>query len=96
MRILFERERVHVGLDVARAAGIGVVAPRTADLVGFLQHDEVLPSVFDQLDRHAEAGESGSDDDHTGLGAITHVRASMRRFVLPGVHLTKGKLLGVG
>lgn len=51
--------------DVARAAGVGVVAPGAADVVGFLQYDEVH-SLLLQCDGHAQTGESGSDDDGAG------------------------------
>ena len=41
-----EGERVEVRGHVAGAAGIGVVAPRAADVVGALEHDEVLDAVL--------------------------------------------------
>ena len=61
-----ERERVHVRRDVAGAAGIGVVAPGAADVVGLLQDQEVdaLPL---QRDAHAESGEPGADDQRAGV-----------------------------
>ncbi|CFE39143.1 Uncharacterised protein [Mycobacterium tuberculosis] len=65
VRLGLEREGVQVRRDVARAAGVGVVAPGAADVVGFLQYDEVH-SLLLQCDGHAQTGESGSDDDGAG------------------------------
>ena len=59
-------------LDVAGAARVGVVPPGAADVLGLLQDDEVVDAGLLQLDRHAEPGEPGADDDDPGLGALTH------------------------
>ena len=57
-----EAERVEVGGHVARDAGVGVVAPRAADVVGTFEQDEVLDPLLLEPDGHAEAGEAGADD----------------------------------
>ena len=57
------REGVHVARDVALAAGVGVVAPGAADVMGLLEDDEVLAAGVAQLHGHAHAGEAGADDD---------------------------------
>jgi hypothetical protein len=61
-------------LHVARAAGVGVLAPGAAELVGLLEDEEVDAGLL-ELDRHAEAGESGADDDDlvVGMGGSGHV-----------------------
>jgi hypothetical protein len=80
--VLLERERVHVRLDVAGTPGIGVVAPGTADVVGLLQHHEVVATGSAQRDGHAEAGEPGTDDDHAGLD---HAPSCYSESTLPSV-----------
>ena len=55
-------ERVEVRGHVAAAAGVGVVAPRAPDVTGALQQHEVVVTLLLEPDRHAEAGEAGSDD----------------------------------
>ena len=52
--------------DVAGAARVGVVPPGAADVLGLLQDDEVVPAGLLELDRHAEPGEPGADDDDAG------------------------------
>ena len=74
-RVGREGERVQVRRDVALAARVMVVAPRAADVVGALEHDEVVDALLLEADRHAEAGEAAADDGHV------HVA---RRGVLPG------------
>src|SRR5205814_10564250 len=55
-----EGERVEVRGDVALAAGIGVVAPRSADVVGALEHDEVVDALMLEADRYAQPRESAA------------------------------------
>ena len=62
VRVLRERERVQQRRDVARRTGIRVVPPGAADAVGALEDDEVVDAGLGQLDRGAEAGEAGTDD----------------------------------
>ena len=58
-----ERERVELARDVAGRAGVGVVAPGAADVGALLDDDEVGLAVLLELDRGAEAGEAGADDE---------------------------------
>ena len=67
VRVLLERERVHQRGHVAGASGVGVVPPGSAEVAVLLQHDEVIDTGLLELDRHAETGEAGSDDDHRSL-----------------------------
>src|SRR5690606_17568437 len=76
-----EREGVHVRGHVAGAAGVGVVVPRAAERLALLQHDEVVESVLLEPDRHAEAGETGADDDDRRC-ALAH-NTSSRVTLLP-------------
>ena len=67
VRVGCERERVEVRRDVAAAAGVGVVAPGAADVVGPLE-DDVLDVPIGEPDRGGEAGEPRADDDRSGVG----------------------------
>jgi hypothetical protein len=49
---------------VAGAAGVAVVAPRAADVVGLLQDDEVLDPGLAQANGHPQPGEAAADDGH--------------------------------
>src|SRR5262249_27022412 len=62
-----EGERVEMRLDVAGAAGIGVVAPRAADVAGALEDDEVVDAVALQADGGAQTAEAAADDRDMGL-----------------------------
>jgi hypothetical protein len=68
--VLREGEGVHVRADVARAPWIGVVTPGATDVVGLLEHDEVVAAIPFQLDCHAKTGETGTDDDRVELHAV--------------------------
>ena len=57
-----EGERVELAGDVAAGSGVGVVAPGAADVVGLLDHDVVGLAGLGELDRSAEPGETGPDD----------------------------------
>ncbi len=61
-RVLLVRVGVQDAGDVARAAGIAVVTPGAAQVVGPFEHDEVLDPVPAQGDRHAQAREAGAGD----------------------------------
>ena len=63
-----EGERVELAGHVAAGTGIGVVAPGAADVVGLLDHHEVGLAVLEELDRGAEPGEAGADDQVVDLG----------------------------
>ena len=72
--VLFEREGVESGLDVAGAAGVVIFVPGAADVIAFFQDDEVVVSGFFEFDAHAQAGEPGADDDDfCGLAHIIHL-----------------------
>ena len=59
---------------VARAAGIGVVAPGAADVVGPLEDDEVVDRrAACRRIAVAEAGEAGADDDDAGVPSLAEV-----------------------
>ena len=68
-----EGVRVQLARDVAAGAGVGVVAPGPADVVRLLDHDEIRLAVLGQLDRGAEAGEAGADDQVVDLLRKAHV-----------------------
>ena len=53
--------------DVALAARVVVVAPGAADVVGALEHDEVVDALLLEADRHAQAGEPAADDGHVDM-----------------------------
>ena len=59
-----ERERVQVRRHVAGQARIAVIAPRSAEVIRPVQHDEVVDACLLERDRHADPAESGTDDDH--------------------------------
>jgi len=40
-------------LHVARAAGVGVVAPRPAKILATLKHQEVVAALLLEADRHS-------------------------------------------
>ena len=66
-----EGEGVQVRGHVALAAGIAVVAPCASDVVGALEHDEVLHPLLLEADRHPQAGEPGADDGHPGVRSVS-------------------------
>ena len=55
VRVLLERERVHMRRDITGAAGIGVLAPGARDRVGLVEDDEVLDARLLELDRCSDA-----------------------------------------
>ena len=63
-----ERVRVELARHVAGGAGVGVVAPGAADVGALLDDQEVGLAVLLQLDRRAEAGEPGPDDQVLDCG----------------------------
>ena len=65
-----ERERVEVRLHVAGGAGVTVIAPHPAHVVGTLQHDEVADPRLPQPDGRAEPGEAGTDDGDVNVGDL--------------------------
>jgi hypothetical protein len=63
-----EGEGVEVRRHVALASGVGVGLPGAADILGAIEHDEVLAPRLLQLDRHPESGEACADDCDVDLG----------------------------
>ena len=70
LRVRREGERVQVRLHVAGAAGVGVVAPGTAEGVTLLQDEEPLPARLAQLHRGAESGEPAPDDRDVDMRVV--------------------------
>src|SRR5205085_6721932 len=64
-----ERERVQMRGNVARRAGIGVLAPDAAEIVGFLEDGEAIEPRLLQVVRHAEPGKARADDGDGRLRA---------------------------
>ncbi len=62
--VSFERIRVEVGLHIARTAGIGVLAPCSANLACLFENDKRVDTGLFQLDGHTKAGEPGTYDRH--------------------------------
>jgi hypothetical protein len=59
-----ERERVQLRRNVAGQARIAVIAPRSAQVIGPVKHDEVVDPRLLERDRHADPAKSRTDDDH--------------------------------
>src|SRR5204862_5115381 len=82
-----EAERVEVTRHVARAAGIGVVAPGAGDVVRALEDHEVVVARALQFGGDRKAGEARADDCDAsvrvpvhplppGYGAVTYISVS--------------------
>jgi hypothetical protein len=69
---LFEREAVGKRRYVAGCAGIGIVAPGTAEPIGLFEDSEGIDSQPGELDAQAEAGEAGADDRNLACRCIFH------------------------
>lgn len=74
-----EGERVHQRHHVTAAPRIRVLPPRSAHAIGLLEDDEVFLPRLLQLDRHAQSGESGTDDEDVRLGEFVGHRNPPRR-----------------
>ena len=61
-RIRLERKRIEMRGHVAGRAGIGVVAPRAADIAGRLVDRERRDAHSLQTNRHADAGKAAADN----------------------------------
>ena len=70
-------------LDVAGAAGIAVVAPGAAHVVGALEDDEVVDPVPLQLNGGAEAAEPTAYDGDTNVVAVDAVAGRRHGRALP-------------
>jgi len=58
VRVGRKRKRIDVGLHIAGAARVVVVAPGAAECLGLFGDKEVAKAGFLELDRHAQAGEA--------------------------------------
>ena len=74
--VLLEGKRVDEGADVDRDAGIAVVAPGSADIMGALQQHERVDAVLLQFDGRAHAREAGADDDRFIVGLALGARGA--------------------
>jgi hypothetical protein len=70
VRVQREGERVEMGVDVAGAAGVAVVAPGAADGIGALEHHEIVHALLTQADGEAEAAEPAPDDHDANLRGV--------------------------
>jgi hypothetical protein len=61
-RIRRERERVEMGLHIARATGIVVIAPGAADRTGFLEDQEIIDASLFETDTHGQPRKAAADD----------------------------------
>src|SRR3546814_4934681 len=62
--------------NIARAAGIGVVAPGAADAVALFEDHEIVDPALLQPDRGEQPGHAGADDDDARVLKPLH-RASV-------------------
>ena len=80
VRIGLKRIRVGRRRNVDREAGVGIVAPGAAEIVGAFQDHEVMQVPLFELDPEAETREAGADDDdfmiHTDFGLHVFHRLS--------------------
>jgi hypothetical protein len=83
-----------VGRHVAGAAGVGVVPPRAAHVLGLLEHAEVVDALLLEPDRRAEPAEARPDDRHVDVQVGGPVGAFVRvsRVV---VRIVAGVVVGV-
>src|SRR3546814_9030707 len=67
---------VEMARNIARAAGIGVVAPGAADAVALFEDHEIVDPALLQPDRGEQPGHAGADDDDARVLKPLH-RASV-------------------
>jgi hypothetical protein len=67
-----EGQRVHVRRNVTRAARIGIVAPRAADVVAAVEDEEVAVTLLEESDPGADAAEAGPDDRDPRVSRTVH------------------------
>src|ERR1700729_919867 len=70
VRIRGVGEGVQVRRDVARHAGVGVVAPDAADVAGALDDHEVLDAVVLQRNARGDARQPGADDGDPDVACL--------------------------
>src|SRR5260370_19979733 len=63
-----EGKRVEMGWNIAGAAGVTIVPPSAADVAALFDDDERFHTGFEKLDAHAEAGETGANDEDVDTG----------------------------
>ena len=64
VRILLERVGIQMRGHVAGTAGIGIVAPGAADVVGTFENHEILDAFLLETNTGVDAGKTGADDDY--------------------------------
>src|SRR3546814_3267687 len=62
-RVGCEAVAVEMARNIARAAGLGVVAPGAADAVDLFEDHEIVDPALPQPDRGEQHGHAGADDD---------------------------------
>ena len=83
VRVRRPRPGVERRRDVAGRAGVGVVAPDAADLVGLLEDGDVADAGAEQLGGDTEAAEAGADDDDAGTAGRTAAGSPGQAMVMP-------------
>src|SRR4051794_27830036 len=77
--------------DVARQAGVGVLAPRAADAVGLLVNGEVILARFGELDRAEDARHPCADHRETQRSGCVHAPTIRHRPVLADEEARTGR-----
>jgi hypothetical protein len=67
-----ERERVQAGRHVAGGAGIGVIPPDAAQVLGLVHDQEVVDARPLERHGHAQAAEPGAHHDHAICRLLGH------------------------
>src|SRR6185437_6437270 len=62
IRIRHEGQRVQMRLHITSAAGIGIIAPHTPDIIGALKDYEIFKAFLLQPDRGSYTAEAAADD----------------------------------
>src|SRR5262245_3814872 len=73
-RVASEGVGIQVRGDIAGAAGVAVVAPCPADIVGLLEDEEAAEPSALKTDRRTKPAEAGADDRHIGVRRFAHLR----------------------
>src|SRR5260370_15854275 len=79
-----EGKRVEMGWNIAGAAGVTIVPPSAADVAALFDDEKRFHTGFEKLDAHAEAGETGANDEDVDSGdgrvgrsgGFSHARAT--------------------
>ena len=62
--VLFERVGIQMRGHIAGTAGIGIVAPGAAHIIGTFENREILDALLLETNTGIDAGKTGTDDDH--------------------------------